>query len=175
MLGSTVEANGGERVIRAVLWWELVWPISVTAVPIAIGIAVLRYRLYDIDIIIRRTVVFGATTIAVAGTFFGGVLLIQSFLRPFTSGNELAVAASTLASVALFQPFRRRIQAAVDRRFFRSRYDASRTLDAFSEELRDEVDLEAMRVHLLDAVGQTMSPAHASLWLRRNDSRTPQA
>ena len=166
MLGSTVSANGGERLLRAVLWWELVWPISVTAIPIAIGIAVLRYRLYDIDIIIRRTLVYGATTIVVASTFFGGVLLIQSFLRPFTSGNELAVAASTLASIALFQPFRRRIQAAVDRRFFRARYDAGRTLDAFAEELRNEVDLEAVRVHLLGAVGQTMSPAHASVWLR---------
>ena len=166
MLGSLAQANVGVQVMRTLLWWDVVWPLSVAAVPVAMGIAVLRYRLYDIDIIIRRTVVYGATTIAVAATFFGGVLVVESLLRPFTAGNELAVAASTLASVALFQPFRRRIQAAVDRRFFRARYDAARTLDAFAEELRNEVDLEAVRVHLLGAVGQTMSPAHASVWLR---------
>ena len=135
-------------------------------IPLAVAVAVLRYRLYDIDLLIHRTLVYGLTTGTIAVAFFAGIVLLQTLLRPFTTGSELAVAASTLASVALFQPFRRRIQAAVDRRFFRSRYDSVRTLDAFAEQLRDEVDLEAVRVHLLGAVGQTMSPAHASVWLR---------
>ena len=135
-------------------------------IPLAVAIAVLRYRLYDIDLLIHRTLVYGLTTGSIAVAFFAGIILLQTLLRPFTTGSELAVAASTLLSVALFQPFRRRIQAAVDRRFFRARYDAVRTLDAFAEQLRDEVDLEAVRVHLLGAVGQTMSPSHASVWLR---------
>lgn len=138
--------------------------------PIAIGIAILRYRLYDIDIVIERTLVYGATTAAIAIAFFGGLVLLQAALRPITNGSELAVAASTLVSFALFQPIRRRIQQIVDRRFYRSRYDAARTLDAFAEDVRDDVDLESVRTHLIAATGRTMSPAHASLWLRE---RTP--
>jgi hypothetical protein len=92
--------------------------------------------------------------------------VLQTLLRPVTAGSEIAVAASTLVTVALFQPLRSRVQQAVDRRFFRSRYNAARTLDVFAEELRNEVELEAVRAHLLGAVSQTMSPAHASLWLR---------
>jgi hypothetical protein len=138
--------------------------------PIAIGLAILRYRLYDIDIVIERTLVYGATTAAIAVAFFGGLVLLQAALRPITSGSELAVAASTLGSFALFQPIRRWIQQIVDRRFYRSRYDAARTLDAFAEDVRDDVDLESVRTHLIAATGRTMSPAHASLWLRQ---RTP--
>jgi hypothetical protein len=147
------------------LWFEVVWPMSVAMIPIAIGIAVLRYRLYDIDVLINRTLVYGLTTGGIAATFFGGIVVLQTLLRPFTTGSEIAVAASTLLTVALLQPLRSRIQQAVDHRFYRSRYDAARTIDGFAEELRDEVDLEAVRAHLLGAVGQTMSPAHASLWL----------
>jgi uncharacterized membrane protein YhaH (DUF805 family) len=135
-------------------------------VPVAIGIAVLRYRLYDIDVLIRRTIVYGATTGAIAVAFFGGIVVLQAVLDPLTSGSELAVAASTLLSFALFQPLRRRFQSAVDRRFYRSRYDAARTLDAFSVRLRDEVDLDAVRGGLLDAVRDTVQPADASVWLR---------
>jgi uncharacterized membrane protein YhaH (DUF805 family) len=135
-------------------------------VPVAIGIAVLRYRLYDIDVLIRRTIVYGATTGAIAVAFFGGIVVLQAVLDPLTSGSELAVAASTLLSFALFQPLRRRFQSAVDRRFYRSRYDAVRTLDAFSVRLRDEVDLDAVRGGLLDAVRDTVQPADASVWLR---------
>jgi hypothetical protein len=134
--------------------------------PICMGIAVLRYRLYDIDLLINRALVYGATTAGIAVAFFAGIVLLQMVLRPLTNGSEFAVAASTLASFALFQPLRRRMQQAVDRRFDRSRYDAARTLDAFADRLRDEVDLDALRADLLGAVRQTMGPAHASLWLR---------
>ncbi|MDP9252833.1 MAG: hypothetical protein M3O80_07490, partial [Chloroflexota bacterium] len=142
------------------------YAVGVAAVPVAMGVAILRYRLYDIDVLINRTLVYGVTTGGIAAAFFGGIVVLQTLLRPFTSGSEIAVAASTLLTVALFQPLRSRVQQAVDRRFYRSRYDAGRTIDAFAEELRDEVDLEAVRAHLLATVGQTMSPAHASLWLR---------
>jgi hypothetical protein len=134
--------------------------------PLAAAVAILRYRLYDIDVLIKRTAVYGATSGAIAATFFIGIVALQAVLRPVTSGSELSIAASTLTSFALFQPIRRRVQSAVDRRFDRSRYDAARTVDAFADQLRDEVDLDALRAELLGAVSRTMSPAHASLWLR---------
>jgi hypothetical protein len=140
--------------------------VALVAVPVAAGIAILRYRLYDIDILINRTLVYGATSATIAATFFLGLLGLQQVLRPLTSGSELAVAASTLVSFALFQPIRRRVQNAVDRRFDRSRYDVERTLDSFADRLRDEVDLDALRVNLVGAVNRTMAPTHASLWLR---------
>jgi hypothetical protein len=140
--------------------------VGVLSVPIAVGVAILRYHLYDIDVLINRTLVYGATTAAIAATFFLGILTLTQVLRPITQGKELAVAASTLASFAIFQPIRRRVQDAVDRRFDRSRYDAAHTLDTFADDLRDEVDLDALRSELLGAVSRTMAPAHASLWLR---------
>ena len=130
------------------------------------GIAVLRYRLYDIDVILNRAIVYGATTAGIAAAFFAGIVVLQAVLRPITSGSELAVAASTLVSLALFQPLRRRVQETVDRRFYRSRYDAARTLDAFSARLRDEVALDNVRADLLNAVLETVQPAHASVWIR---------
>jgi hypothetical protein len=140
----------------------------------AAAVAIFRYHLYDIDLLINRTLVYGLTTGGLAVAFFGLVVALQTLLRPFTGGSELAVAGSTLGTVALFQPLRQRAQAGVDRRFYRSRYDAGRTVDDFSVRLSDEVDLDAVRIGLLDAVGATMRPVHASLWLRpaRNDSRT---
>jgi hypothetical protein len=144
--------------------------LVILGLPITVAIAIFRYRLYDIDLLIKRSAVYGATTAAIAATFFLGIVALQAALRPLTSGSELAVAASTLISFALFQPIRRRIQGAVDHRFDRSRYDATLTVDAFAVQLRDEVDLDALRAQLLGAVSRTMSPAHASLWLRE---RTP--
>jgi hypothetical protein len=164
VVASSVRGIFGVGVPQA--WWDLIWPLSVSMIPIAIGIAVLRYRLYDIDVLINRTLVYGLTTGGIAAAFFGGIVLLQTLLRPFTTGSEIAVAASTLLTVALFQPLRSRVQHAVDRRFSRARYDAGRTIDAFAEELRDEVDLDAVRVHLLGAVRETMAPTHASVWLR---------
>ena len=136
-------------------------------IPISVAIAILRYRLYDIDLLIKRTLVYGATSAAIAVTFFLGVVALQRALTPLTSGSELAVAASTLFSFALFQPIRRRVQDAVNRRFDRSRYNAARTVDGFADQLRDEVNLDELRVDLLGAVQLTMAPAHVSLWLRK--------
>jgi hypothetical protein len=145
---------------------EIAMALALLLVPIAVGVAILRYRLYDIDLLIKRTAIYGATTAAIAVTFYVGIVALQGILRPLTSSSELAVAASTLVSFALFQPIRRRVQDAIDRRFDRSRYDAAHTLDTFADDLRDQVDLDALRSELLGAVGRTMSPAHASLWLR---------
>jgi hypothetical protein len=148
---------------------NLAWAGGVAAgafVPVAAGIAILRYRLYEIDLLIKRTIVYGATTAAIATTFWIGILALQRLVSPVTSGSELAIAASTLVGLALFQPIRRRIQDAVDRRFDRSRYDAARTLDAFAERLRDDVDLDSLRNELVGSIQQTMAPRHTSLWLK---------
>ncbi len=141
--------------------------IALGLLPVAIAIAIFRYRLYDIDVLIRRTLVYAAVSGVLLAAYVGGVALFESLLAPFTAGNGIAVAISTLAVVALFQPVRRRMQSAVDHRFYRSRYDAARVLDAFSVRLRDEVDLDAVRADLVDAVQRTVQPAHASVWLRR--------
>jgi hypothetical protein len=148
---------------------DVAWFLGVMSeglIPIAVGIAILRHRLYDIDTLINRTAVYGATTAAIAATFFLGLVALQPVLRPITNGSDLAVAAATLLSFGLFQPIRRRVQDAIDRHFDRSRYDAARTLELFAERLRDEVDLDTLGADLLGAVRQTMAPAHASLWLR---------
>ena len=137
-------------------------------IPISVGAAILRYRLYDIDLIIRRTLIYGLLTALLAGVYFGGVVLLQALLRPITGeGNDLAIVATTLLIAALFLPLRRRIQATVDRRFYRSKYDAAKTLAAFSRIARDEVDLDALTSRLVEVVEATMQPEHVSLWLRR--------
>jgi hypothetical protein len=134
---------------------------------IAIGIAILRYRLYDIDIIINRTLVYGSLTTTLIALYFGGIVVLRG-LFVFLTGQRstLAVVASTLLIAALFNPLRRRIQSFIDRRFYRRKYDASKTLEAFSTKLRDETDLEALRGDLLGVVAETMQPAYVSLWLR---------
>jgi hypothetical protein len=145
---------------------ESSWLFAILALPVATAIAILRHRLYDIDLLIKRTIVYAAVTAALAATFFAGLVLLQAVLRPLTNANELGVAASTLLSFALFQPIRRGIHSFVDRRFDRHKYDAERTLEAFSTRLREEIDLDALRGDLVAAVGTTMAPAHVSLWLR---------
>jgi hypothetical protein len=144
----------------------LAW-LSVWAIPVAIGAAVLRYRLYDIDRLINRTLVYAALTALLGLGYAGTVLLLgQLFGGVSAEPPSWAVAGATLAVAALFQPARRRIQQAVDRRFNRHRYDAARTVEAFSARLRDQVDLDTLTVELLAVVDHTVEPTAASLWLR---------
>jgi hypothetical protein len=154
------------------LWLDLVAYaalFSFTLVPIAVGVAVLRYRLYDIDLVINRTLVYGSLTATLVALYFGGVTAIQALLVTLTGQHglpQLAVVVSTLAIAALFNPLRRGIQSFIDRRFYRSKYDARKTLEVFSGKLRDETDLEQLNAELLSVVRGTLQPEHASLWLR---------
>lgn len=145
--------------------------VAIAAVPAAIGVAMLRYRLYDIDVVINRTLVYGSLTAMLALVYFGGVAGLQRLLSPLTGeGNQLAVVVSTLLIAALFHPLRRRIQRFIDRRFYRSKYDARKILEGFSARLRDETDLGALNDELVGVVRETMQPAHVSLWLRPDTS-----
>jgi hypothetical protein len=147
----------------------LVFAAIVIGQPVAIGIAVLRYRLYEIDIIINRTLVYGSLTVLLVAVYFAGVTTAQVLFRALTGQEQqpqLAIVVSTLAIAALFNPLRRRIQAFIDKRFYRNKYDAAKTLEAFSARLRDETDLEALGAELEGVVRETMQPAHVSLWLR---------
>jgi hypothetical protein len=152
-------------------WWTLVssagWWVALTIVPLSLSIGVLRYRLYDIDIIINRTLVYGSLTATLVVIYFGGIVVLQRMFVLLTGQQStLAVVASTLLIAALFTPLRRRIQSFIDRSFYRRKYDAAKTLEGFSMKLRDETDLQALSDDLVGVVRETMQPAHVSLWLR---------
>jgi hypothetical protein len=154
-------------------WWTLVtaagWNLTLTLVPLSLGIAILRYRLYDIDLVINRTLVYGSLTVMLGLVYLGSVASLQYAFRTLTGHEEqpqLAIVVSTLVIAALFNPLRRRIQAFIDRRFYRRKYDAAKTLEAFSARLRDETDLKALNNELVGVVRETMQPEHVSVWLR---------
>jgi len=164
----TPDAAGGTHPLWVGLLEDAI-TLSFAGIPIAVGFAVLKYRLYDIDVIINRTLVYGSLTALLAALYFGGVAMTQVILRALTSQREqsqLAIVVSTLVIAALFNPLRRRIQAFIDRRFYRRKYDAAKTLEAFSARLRDETDLDALTDDLVGVVGETMQPTHVGLWLR---------
>jgi hypothetical protein len=146
--------------------------VGVLVLAVVVALTILRYRLYDIELIIRRTLIYGALTALLAGVYFGGVALAQALLRPFTgAGNDLAIVVTTLGIAALVLPLRRAVQRFIDRRFYRGKYNAARTLAAFSARARDEVELEALTGRLLDVVQETMHPAWASVWLPGDSAR----
>jgi len=141
--------------------------VGVMAIPISMGIAIMRYRLYDIDLLINRTLVYGSLTATLVALYFGVIVVLQRLFVLLTGQQStLAVVASTLLIAALFTPLRRRIQSFIDRRFYRKKYDARKTLEAFSAKLRDETDLDALSNDLVGVVRETMQPAYVSLWLR---------
>jgi len=144
---------------------------SFLGIPLAVGIAVLKYRLYEVDLLINRTLVYGSLTATLVALYFGAVVLLQRIFVTLTGQQStLAVVASTLLIAALSNPLRRRVQAFVDRRFYRSKYDTRKTLEAFSARLRDETDLDALSDDLVGVVRETTQPAHVSLWLRPEPS-----
>jgi hypothetical protein len=174
--GSVV--TGGVYDVTGVGWLDgssfVLSLVGVACLPIAVGIAILRHGLYEIDIIINRTLVYGSLTLMLVLVYFGGVTTTQALFRTLTGQQQqpqLAVVISTLAIAALFNPLRRRIQSFIDRRFFRSKYDARKTLESFSTRLRDETDLNSLNIELVSVVRETMQPEHVSLWLLPGTSR----
>jgi hypothetical protein len=157
--------------------WNLLGVTAFAALYVGVGIAILRYRLYDIDVIINRTLVYGSLTAVLAGVYFGGVTATQALFRAVAGQEQLpqlVVVGSTLVIAALFNPLRRRIQSFIDRRFYRRKYDARKTLEAFSVKLRDETDLEALNEDLVGVVRETMQRAYVSLWLRSDKASKDQ-
>jgi hypothetical protein len=164
-LGFLAILLGGERQLIG----PLVWTVAPLSLPVCAGIAILKYRLYEIDLLINRTLVYGSLTVLLGFTYYGSVVVLEYGFRTLTGQekqSQLAIVASTLVIAALFTPLRRRIQTFIDRRFYRRKYDARRTLEAFSAQLRNETDLEALTGELVGVVRETMQPSHVSVWLR---------
>jgi hypothetical protein len=167
-------AESPARAVLADLVFYLTEGLAILAIPVSLAVAILRYQLWDIDLIIRRTLVYGTLSVLLAALYLGGVTVLQQLLRPLLGqNNQLAIAGTTLAIAALARPLRRRIQGVIDRRFYRSSYDAARTLTEFSAGLRSETDLDGVSADLLRVVQATLQPAHASLWLRPPAQRAP--
>ena len=163
VLGYALQALGLQLIDQGV--GDLIFYVATAGLPLSIGIAILRYRLYDIDLIISRTLVYGALTAILAAAYVAAIAVLQVALRPFTQEDQLAIAASTLVVAALFQPLRARIQRAVERRFNRRKYDAAKTLETFGARMRDQVDLQTLRAEVVGAARETVQPRVASLWL----------
>ena len=158
---------GGDTPLTLLLL-KVGFTLSLMLIPLSIGVAVLRSHLFDIDVLINRTLVYGSLTATLVALYFGGIVVLQRLFVALTGEKStLAVVASTLVIAALFTPLRRRIQSFIDRRFYRRKYDARKTLEAFSAQLRDETDLDALSDDLVGVVREAMQPAHISLWLRR--------
>jgi hypothetical protein len=154
------------------LIFDLIDALVISAVPVAAGIAILRYRLYDIDVIINQTLVYTLLTAMLVGIYLGSVVLLQNAFRTFAGGDsQLVIVASTLGIAALFNPLRRALQRFIDRRFYRRKYDAALTLEEFGHRLRGDVDLDGLEDGLMIAIRKTMQPEHASLWLRDRRSK----
>jgi hypothetical protein len=173
-ISAFIPPSGASNNLGTVLFFLIVWPVALLLIPLSIGFSILRYRLYDIDVLINRTLVYGTLTVLLALVYVGLVIGLQSLVRLFTgqvSQLPIIIVASTLAIAALFQPLRHRIQALIDRRFYRRKYDAARTLAAFSATLHHEVDLAVLSEHLVSVVEEAMQPEHISLWLRQDEQR----
>jgi hypothetical protein len=156
---------GGDTPLT-LLFLKVGFALSFMLIPLSIGVAVLRSHLFDIDLVINRTLVYGSLTLTLVVLYFGGIVVLQRIFVVLTGERStLAVVASTLLIAALFNPLRRRIQSFIDRRFYRRKYDARKTLEAFSTTLRDETNLDALNNHLVGVVRETMQPSHVSLWL----------
>jgi hypothetical protein len=164
VLGLVVEGLSRGWIFVSGLWFLIA---TVGGIAVASAIAILRYRLYDIDLIIRRTLIYSALTALLAGAYLASVLVLQSVFQAVTgeAQGELVTVLSTLTIAALFLPLRGRVQTAIDRRFFRRKYDAGRVLARFGGSVRDDVELDQLRARLLDVIDETVQPAHASLWL----------
>jgi hypothetical protein len=157
---------GGDTPLT-LLFLKMGFALSLMLIPLSIGVAVLRSHLFDIDVLINRTLVYGSLTATLVALYFVGIVVLQRLFVALTGEKStLAVVASTLVIAALFTPLRRRIQSFIDRRFYRRKYDARKTLEAFSAQLRDETDLNALSDDLVGVVRETMQPVHVSLWLR---------
>jgi hypothetical protein len=177
LFGALLDIPSGLPRLAASLGGWLFTMFVISALPGTIAIAIMRYRLWDIDLIIRRTLVYSVLTATLALIYFGGVVVLQRIFTRLTGQgqNQLVTVLSTLAIAALFAPLRRRVQDAIDRRFYRKKYDAAKTLAAFAATCRDETDLDKLAESLIAVVQETMQPEHVSLWLRNYSTPTRQA